>query len=78
MSRADQLAYERHLDALAVQSDAFDTAKQEGHAEGLLEGRAEGEYSKAISDVRKLKELGATMDFIIQVTGLSVEKIEKL
>ena len=46
MSRADQLAYERHLDALAVQSDAFDTARLEGRAEGLeigrLEGRAEG------------------------------------
>ena len=46
MSRADQLAYERHLDALAVQSDAFDAARIEGHAEGhelgLAEGRAEG------------------------------------
>lgn len=42
MSRADQLAYERHLDALAVQSDAFDTARMEGHAEGLVMGRAEG------------------------------------
>ena len=42
MSRADQLAYERHLDALAVQSDAFDAARIEGHAEGLELGRAEG------------------------------------
>ena len=49
MSRADQLDYERHLDALAVQSDAFDAARLEGHAEGLeigrLEGRAEGRQS---------------------------------
>ena len=42
MSRADQLAYERHLDALAVQSDAFDAARLEGHAEGWEIGRAEG------------------------------------
>ena len=46
MSRADQLAYERHLDALAVQSDAFDAARIEGHAEGravgIEEGRAAG------------------------------------
>ena len=33
MTRADQLAYERHLDAMAVQSDAFDAARIEGHAE---------------------------------------------
>ena len=42
MSRADQIAYERHLDALAVQSDAFDAARLEGHAEGLEMGRLEG------------------------------------
>lgn len=46
MNRADQLAYERHLDALAVQTDAFDAARIEGRVEGLeigrLEGRAEG------------------------------------
>ena len=42
MSRADQLAYERHLDALAVQSDAFDAARIEGHAEGRAIGLEEG------------------------------------
>ena len=94
MSRADQLAYERHLDALAVQSDAFDAARIEGHAEGhelglaegraegraegLAEGRAEGELSKAKSIARKMKEMGATPDFIIQATGLSAKDIDKL
>jgi predicted transposase YdaD len=46
MSRADQLAYERHLDAIMVQNDSFDAARLEGRAEGLemgrLEGRSEG------------------------------------
>ena len=42
MSRADQIAYERHLDALAVQSDAFDAARIEGHAEGRAVGIEEG------------------------------------
>jgi len=42
MSRADQIAYERHLDALAVQSDAFDAARIEGHAEGRAVGLEEG------------------------------------
>ena len=86
MSRADQLAYERHLDALAVQSDAFDAARIEGHAEGhelglaegRAEGRAEGELSKAKSIARKMKEMGATPDFIIQATGLSAKDIDKL
>ena len=42
MSRAEQIAYERHLDALAVQSDAFETARLEGEAEGRQQGLAEG------------------------------------
>jgi len=42
MSRAEQIAYERHLDALAVQSDAFETARLEGKAEGREQGLAEG------------------------------------
>lgn len=42
MSRADQIAYERHLDALMVQNDAFETAKLEGRAAGIEEGRIAG------------------------------------
>ena len=42
MSRADQLAYERHLDAIMVQNDSFDAARLEGRAEGLEMGRLEG------------------------------------
>lgn len=78
MSRADQLAYERHLDALAVQSDAFDTARREGRAEGLEEGRAEGIAEGRADVARKMKEMGSSVDFIIQVTGLSAEELEKL
>lgn len=86
MNRADQLAYERHLDAVMVQNDSLEAARLEGFAEGLAEARkenvekrrAEGEQSKAISIARKMKELGSTIDFIIQVTGLSAEDIAKL
>lgn len=42
MTRADQIAYERHLDAVMVQNDSFDAARLEGRAEGLEMGRLEG------------------------------------
>ena len=42
MSDADRKAYLSHMDNLRVQKDVLDTAKLEGHAEGLAEGRAEG------------------------------------
>ena len=42
MSRADQLAYERHLLTLADQEYTFGAARLEGLAEGRAEGRAKG------------------------------------
>ena len=94
MSRADQLAYERHLDAMAVQSDAFDAARLEGHAEGWEvgkeegfaegraegreEGRAEGEKSKALDIARKMRNLGLSDNDISSITGLDIEELGKL
>ena len=94
MSRADQLAYERHLDALAVQSDAFDAARIEGHAEGraagieegravgIEEGRAvgieEGRAKEKLDIARNLKSLGVTVNDIAKATGLNAEDIEVL
>ncbi len=86
MSRADQIAYERHLDALAVQSDAFDAARIEGHAEGravgIEEGRAvgieEGRAKEKHDIARNLKSLGVTLNDISKATGLTAEEIEAL
>ena len=86
MSRADQIAYERHLDALAVQSDAFDAARIEGHAEGravgIEEGRSigieEGRTKEKLDIARNLKSLGVALNDISKATSLTVEEIETL
>ena len=49
-----------------------------GLAEGRAEGHAEGELSKAKSIARKMKEMGASQDFIIQATGLTAKEIDLL
>ena len=52
---------------------------EEAISEGrYLEGRAEGRAEEKIENARKMKELGAGLEFIAQVTGLSKEEIEKL
>jgi predicted transposase/invertase (TIGR01784 family) len=90
MNRADQLAYERHLDALAVQSDAFDAARVEGRAEGLEigrlegrakgieEGRAEGRAEGVLAIAKNLKQMGLSVSDIIKATGLNSEEIDNL
>ena len=68
----------------------MDTAKKEGHAEGLKEGRAEGlkeghekgiaegEQRKNLENAKKMKDKGSPLDFIADITGLTIEEIEKL
>ena len=90
MSRAEQIAYERHMDSLAVQSGAFDAARlerhaegwevgrEEGFAEGRAEGRAEGEKDKALEIARKMKAKGFPIEDISAITGLDLSEITNL
>ena len=66
----DQKAYDEHINDIMIQNDVLNTAKLEGRAEGLAEGR--------LSTARNLKKLGIAPDTIAQATGLSLEEIEKL
>ena len=42
MNKAEQLAYDEHINAIMIQNDVLSTAAMEGRQEGLAEGRQEG------------------------------------
>ena len=42
MNKAEQLAYDEHINAIMIQNDVLSTAAMEGRQEGLQEGRQEG------------------------------------
>lgn len=48
--------------------------RQEGHQEGIQEGRKETK----LEDARKMLENGADVEFVIKVTGLSIQEIEQI
>lgn len=50
----------------------------EGRAEGLVEGRAKGRFEQNIENARNMMNLGIPTELISQVTGLSIEEIDKL
>ncbi|UTD12141.1 PD-(D/E)XK nuclease family transposase [Treponema denticola] len=50
----------------------------EGYQNGLEQGFADGSYQKAIETANLMKKANCKIDFIIQMTGLSKEEIEKL
>ena len=78
MSQAERTAYERHMSAIAVQTDVLTTAKLEGLAEGRAEGRAEGKAETNIENAKKNEKLGIEDAVITQVTGLTAEEIAGL
>ena len=70
MSDEERRAYDEHLSDIMIQNDALDGAK--------LEGRMEGELLKQREIATNMKQLGADIQFISQVTGLTAEEIGKL
>ena len=53
-------------------------AKRMGRLEGRSEGFSDGSRQKAIETARILKQLGDSVQKIMQATGLSKEEVEKL
>ena len=64
LSDTERRAYDEHINDIMIQNDVLNTAKLEGRAEGLEQGRME--------------ERLIAPDTIAQATGLSLEEIEKL
>ena len=75
MSSREQAAYRYHIDAMLAQQNALGAATRTGQIEGREEGRKEGRAETQVEYVRKMKENGATDEFIRNVTGLSDEEI---
>lgn len=82
MDKAEQLAYDEHVNALMIQNDVLSTAamegREEGRQEGREEGRKEGRQEEKIENARTMKSLNISADIIHQVTGLPLEEIDRL
>ena len=90
MNKAEQLAYDEHINAIMIQNDVLSTAAMEGRQEGLAEGRqeglaegrqeglAEGRMEEKQANARRMKTLNLPVETICQVTGLSAGEIENL
>ena len=86
MDRAEQLAYDEHINAVMIQNDVLSTAadegreegREEGRQEGLAEGLEQGKQEKNIENARTMKALNISSEVIHQVTGLPIKDIEEL
>ena len=78
MNKAEQLAYDEHINAVMIQNDVLSTAKDEGREEGRAEGREEGKKEGKVEIARKMKSMSLAPDLIQSATGLSTEEIDGL
>ena len=75
MSPEERHAYDEHVNAIMIQNDVLNTAREEGLEEGMAKGMAEGEKKKALAIALNMKAAGMPTDMIAQMTGLSMEEI---
>lgn len=76
MTKAEQHAYDEHLNAVMIQNDVLSSAKEKGRMEGLQEGIQKGERRERLKNAASLKKLGMDTSLIAQALGLSEEEVE--
>ena len=69
-SKSELESYDKYWDSIRSEKTLYDDAELRGLRKGKIEGK--------IEIATNLKKLGATIDLIIQSTGLTREQIEKL
>lgn len=82
MTPKERRAYDEHIDAIMVQNDVLETAREEGREEGREigreEGREEGRAEAMASMALNMKRHGMQPQSISEITGLSIEEIMAL
>ena len=78
MSKEERAQYDYEWKIYNDYLNTFNSAEKKGHAEGLAEGRAEGRSSEKNEIAKKMKAKGQPTDFIADITGLTIEEIERL
>lgn len=77
LSRDEKEYYDRWLKHEYDRYLQEELAKQNAHKEGRAKGIEEGELKKAWESARIMKEKGLDIEFIAEVTGLSIPELKK-
>lgn len=94
MSKEEKLAYDEHLNAIMIQNDVLKAATMEGEEiglekgmqkglekglqKGLEKGLEKGRQEEKIQIASTAKKQGLSCEMIANLTGLSIDEIEKL
>ena len=65
-------------DAKMIENSIRDEARDIGHQEGIQEGKQEGKKIEQLTIAKRMKDANQSIEFIMEMTSLSKEEIEKL
>ena len=78
MSEAERNAYYQHLDDMARLHDTVTSGYEEGHFDGKQEGIEEGIEKEKLRNAKTMKAKGYPVNDIADITGLSIQEIDRL
>ena len=78
MSKEERAQYDYEWKIYNDYLNTFNSAEKKAAEKGHAKGLAEGEKKKNIENAKGFKQAGVSLEIISQVTGLSIEEIEKL
>ena len=70
--------FQSFVDRAEIEAMHIRTEKAYARKEGLAEGRAEGIESEKLAIAKRLKDAGQSIEFIMEITLLDKEIIEKI
>jgi len=76
-SEAEMLGYDKFWDAVRCERTLMEGSREEGIEEGIEIGREEGAKRKQLEIARNSKAASIPYETICQITGLTLEEIEK-
>ncbi|NES24820.1 MAG: Rpn family recombination-promoting nuclease/putative transposase [Symploca sp. SIO3E6] len=78
LSDEERATYQRYLKDKQYENSMMSTARAEAELMGWKRGKQEGEQEEKQSIAKAMKKAGSPMEFIAQVTGLSLDDVEAL
>lgn len=78
MSKEERAQYDYEWKIYNDYLNTFNSAEKKAAEKGRVEGHAEGRAEEKLENARRMKSKGYPLDDIVDITGLTIEEIEKL
>lgn len=73
MTEEERYLYEKNLDSISLEKTLVDASIRKGRAEGIAQGKAEGQSKEKFATAKRMKAMGLNLQIIAEATQLTLE-----